>query len=197
MPSGWVHIKKRKLHGSNNTNLYTLDINALERLYQKDIISNEDGESASPGSEPISPNLVNEMHPINNPNKEPDIKNHKAGHTSVAFEDYIEEHCRSRDTINVEAAAYFVKQYKRVLGKEHKRMKPEVWDRAINQILDAYSMESGEAESSCECDLEEIRGLIDCYFMKIDKFEQPCDFSLPHFNSPNIKGILNHEQWRY
>ena len=185
---GVVHIKRRKIGKRNNTNLYTINLKELERMYGEQtgnasnvniLKSAAPSEYASPGGESPSLPLVNVLYPINNPNsKEPDIKNHKVWHEdknpesiTISFEDYKAEHNSRHCTQNILATSYFIKTYSRVLGKEHKRMRPEVWKRAIEQILDGYDMTQGEAEYSYEYDSEEIRTIIDCYFMKTGKFE--------------------------
>ena len=196
-----LHVRRRKRgYRNNNSNLYAIDEHVLNEMHIRSRYKPDPGCFDEPGGVCDAPDLVDDTDPIKNQiYKEPDIKNHKVGPTqacaAISFENYIKQNKENKDTGAVELVRYYLDQYKRVLGKEHKNMRPAVWDQALKDICDMYSNQGGETEFLYQGDTAEIEIMMDTYFIKTDQFEQPCDFSLPHFNSPGVKAILYHEQW--
>ncbi len=196
---GVLNVKKRKKKSRNNTNVYTINSDVLEANYREvrknHIEDNGNGTQSKPGSTEDTPRVVNNVYPIKNPSyKELNKKNHSAGDAKksnvFSFQEYIEKFANEHDEEEIEVAGYYVSEYRDIVGREHRKMKLETWHKAIEEVLDLYTMDTGGPEYFERGETKNVVVLINGYFKKRDKFEKPCDFTLPHFNSPAIKGIL-------
>jgi len=195
-----INVRVRKIGRTNTSNLYTVNEEMINQMYLKN--NTDPVRYSDPGGVYRALPLVADTHPRKNHRyKEPDIKNHKTWNaqprSALSFENYMDTNGKNIEPETTQLVRYYLASYERTLGRAHKNMRPEVWRRALDEVRDIYWIESGEPERADRGDFDEIKSLVDAYFSKTDKFAQPCDFSLPHFNSPGVKAVLYHEQWQY
>ena len=94
-------------------------------------------------------------------------------HTSaISFKEYCKR-CPVKESEEAEVIKYFLNAYKKSIGVEHPRLKPEQWRSVVDSILfDDFSLDALEA-------------MIDKYFET--NFQEGCNYSILHFNNDGVK----------
>jgi len=211
---GLVKKRKRKKGKKSTSNLYDVRVERIRQLclqerQERALVEaaevdeqseDRDGIGCERGGMPDSTSLVYEVYPIKNHYQEPVTDNHRVLlnaieedqelNTAISFQEYMRAYpCKEKEAITT--TTFFLARYREIFGKEHKKMKPDTWTEAVRDILNLYCMQNGEAEFIDRGEAEDIKTMILHYLGR--EFSESCDHSIPHFNSPNIKGITAHE----
>ncbi len=96
----------------------------------------------------------------------------------ISFEEYRQQY--NVDSEKIESIEYFLKRYKKVMGKPHPRLKPDQWYGVVTTLFYVY-----DDRIDTEVSLDGLTDMIDKYFAT--EFQEGCDYSILHFNHPEIK----------
>lgn len=83
------------------------------------------------------------------------------------------------------AIEYFVKAYEMIKRESHPKLKRETWEEILDNILYVEA----EHNKTFDLSLEDIKEMTKHYFAKGDYYQENCNFSIAHFNSPGIKRV--------
>lgn len=120
-----------------------------------------------------------------------DIRDSLRESPPLSFENFIKGTSQNPNFFNqyrdqIKCVAYFIDKFKDTQKDEHPRLRSNQWLFAINNI---FYVET--AHGSDEINLDECRTIIDAYFKK--KYQERCDYHLPHFLSEGVKKNLFYE----
>ncbi len=97
----------------------------------------------------------------------------------VSFKDFCNQH--EVDAEAKEVIQHFLTKYKRHMGDEHPKLKPEQWQDVVDSLFLVWEVCGGGED----VDSEQLRKMTNKYFET--KFEPGCNYSILHFNSGGVK----------
>jgi hypothetical protein len=173
---------KKTGNHTNNKQVIRYVLNKLESTKN----SYTDREPDRQDDSTIDPYNPLSLNPTKKENKGIFPKDEKS--SPLSFEKFIKEKIKKNpkedvDMKKIKTIAYFLDIFQATQGDQHPYLKPDQWQRAIDNILTL----DGE-------DLEEddIETIIDSYFGT--KFQQGCNYSILHFISGDIKNLRFYEK---
>jgi hypothetical protein len=105
--------------------------------------------------------------------------------TSFSFDEYVERYEVDEDT--VEGISYYLKQYRRFMGKEHPRLKEHQWSSVVSDLFYCSDL---TIDRGWDIYIDQLERIIDHHFRT--RYTD-CDYNILHFNSPHIKALRGYE----
>ena len=115
------------------------------------------------------------------------FSNEKDNLRAISFSEYKKLCGNSREPPIINAMDYFIDCETACL-MEHRRMTVAEWNKAADEILDDYQFTGNGVECMGKYTPAQFEEVVNRYFQK--GFD---DYSIPHFNSKNLKAVLLRE----
>ena len=184
---GILKIKKKKAHGAPTMH-YKLDCKALTDAFLK-FLRNETENLKNSSCNP-SESITKNTSEITTENFTMAQISREICASALSFKEYEKEYELSPEVIHI--IKYFLNAYKKCMGKEHPKLKPEQWD-SVEETLLTCNYE--EYDTYFDLSVEDLEAMIDNYFDT--QFHDDCNYSILHFNTPGIKVRRMYDAKRY